>query len=185
MISGAFLVGVAMGFAIGGNLNPGLLSRETVARNDGWFVAQAAPAQIEFKGETIIPRKLEKPVAKPNVVFISPGPKRAEKLPDTPKLADWYTGRFYRVSFSVSEIYYSILVEQITFSGPTGGRRKVTDAFFLNGFKVGEKLGLRLARLTNLKFVKWLAWDTFLLREGKVEFMIKALPDGKFKVGRR
>lgn len=88
--------------------------------------------------------------------------------------------RGLRVILSVSEIYYSIAVEEISYGLTEGDPDIITHSFFLSGFDVAPSIGLR--RFTALKFQKWIAWNEFELQENELQFRVRYTPERNFEL---
>ena len=125
--------------------------------------------------------------AEKNTVYMTRGPKwYDEKESDEynqKHYSDVSFGKFYRVYFIVNEIYYSLLIEELEYSGVEGSNIKTTNTYFITGFEIGEKV-LKLHRLTNLKFVEWKSWDSFIIKESDTHLKIRLKPNGKITVER-
>ena len=83
----------------------------------------------------------------------------------------------YRISFVLSEIYYSLLIEKISLGIKEGEKRFICDSFFYTGFDVAEDI-LQYGRLTNLEFKEWIAYNRFHLLEGDLALQFEIMNDG-------
>ncbi len=72
---------------------------------------------------------------------------------------------FYRVSLVLEEIYYSIMIEKISRGLEEGDPVKIVSKYFYSGFEVCKNLECRM--LTDVKFIKWKAFNTFLVKENE------------------
>jgi len=95
--------------------------------------------------------------------------------------SDVSIGKFYRVYFLVYEIYYSLLIEEMEYSGVEGSKIKSVNTYFITGFEIGTK-ALKYNRLTDLHFVNWDSWNTFIVKESDTKLKIRIKPQGKFSV---
>ncbi len=95
--------------------------------------------------------------------------------------ADVSIGKFYRVYFLVYEIYYSLLIEEMAYSGVEGSNIKSINTNFITGFEIGEKVS-KMRRLTNLRFENWESWNTFLVKESDTLLKIRIRQNGNFSV---
>ena len=86
--------------------------------------------------------------------------------------------RALRVSLLVSEIYYSIIVEKITYGMTEGDPDVIAASYLMDGFETAPKIGI--ARFTNLHFLRWIAWNEFELKEYEQRFRIRYNQDGSF-----
>ncbi len=59
-----------------------------------------------------------------------------------------------------------------------GEAMKMLDSHFYNGFRIGDVLPKeRYGRLTNLEFVEWSNWKSFVLQEGSTRFSVEISDD--------
>jgi len=85
-----------------------------------------------------------------------------------------------RISFIVAEVYYSIVVEEVTYGLTEGDDNKIVKSYFLEDLLISRHT--KTGPLVNLSFVKWLSWDEFEVKEGDKHFRIRYMKDGKFKI---
>lgn len=121
-----------------------------------------------------------------NVVFMTTGPKQfsaetikaiADKLPTDS------TGKYYRVYFVLNEIYYSLVIEEMSFSGEEGNRIKSELNYFVSGAEFAKEL-LTIKRLTNFKFLRWDSPTVFLVTEGEVVIQVQIQSNNRLIVER-
>lgn len=138
--------------------------------------AQEYPLEIkEWSGE----------IADVNAVYMTSGPEwydeEASNEYNQQHAADASIGKFYRVYFLVYEIYYSLLIEEMAYSGIEGSNIKSINTSFITGFEIGAKV-LKMRRLTNLQFENWDSWNTFLVKESDTLLKIRIKQNGNFSV---
>ena len=109
-----------------------------------------------------------------NCVFLTAGPGFHE--PTDPK-SDWCKGFRYRVSFMVTEIYYSILIEKLSFEGWECSDIFITNSYFYKAFKIGDLLKLK-GELGYIEFLEWLSFDSFKIQIHKKDYFVKILKNG-------
>lgn len=102
-------------------------------------------------------------------VFISKGPEHIER--EVPAPADGWIGKYYRVGFQLSEIYYSISLEEINHNDLFRPREYINSTYRINGFELAGILNLKYKRITELKFVSWRDWNSFVLNVNKSEYI--------------
>ena len=124
-------------------------------------------------------------IANINAVYMTSGPEwfdeKASNEYNRQHAADTSIGKYYRVYFLVYEIYYSVLIEEMAYSGVEGSSIKSINTNFITGFEIGEKV-LKMRRLTNLQFEKWDSWNSFLVKESDTLLKIRIKQNGNFSV---
>jgi hypothetical protein len=110
-----------------------------------------------------------------NCVFLSHGPP-SYYLPINPK-SDWCQGFRYRVNLLVHEIYYSILVEKLSFEGWECMDISITGSYYFNSFKIGDLLKLK-GELGSMKFLEWISHDSFKIEIQEIPYLVKILENG-------
>jgi len=108
----------------------------------------------------IIPENWNGDHASVNCVFLTAGPGFHE--PTDPK-SDWCKGFRYRVSFIVAKIYYSILIEKLSFEGRECSDISITNSYFFNNFKIGDAIEYK-GELASIKFLEWLSYNSFKIK---------------------
>lgn len=78
---------------------------------------------------------------------------------------DGWIGRRFRVSFLLSEIYYSLIIDEIEHNDTKRPREYIKNSYFVNGFELSRKLDIPHKRITSLDFIDW---------KSKTEFKLKA-----------
>ena len=96
-----------------------------------------------------------------------------------------YDGSFkYRVSFILSEIYYSLLIEKIKLPRKESEEKKAIERNLYTGFDIAENI-LEYGRLTNLSFKGWKDFRTFELLESDESLEIEILSNGEIKITKK
>ena len=134
---------------------------------------------------TLTPIKWNSTNADVNAVFLTRGPnlfdEEATDEYNRKNATDAAIGKFYRVYFLVYEIYYSLLIEELKYSGIEGSDIEIVNTYFVTGFDIGMK-ATKYGRLTNLQFVAWNSWNTFTIRENDVDLVVRVKPNDKITV---
>ena len=138
-----------------------------------------APASAQTY--TFSPKKLEHSIADVNCIFLSAGPKHYVEVPPAPCCADECRGKSYRVSFLLRETCCNIAIEELYLGGAGCSDIKVVNTFLLTGSDIIHKLR-KIHKLTDLKFIRWKSWNSFIIQESDDRLLISALPDGAFKI---
>lgn len=125
----------------------------------------------------LLPKKWEGANASVNCEFLTQGPRFY--LPTEPK-SDDCRGFRYRVNFIVHEIYYSLMIEKLSFGGIECMDISLEDSWFYSTFKIGDLLGIR-GELASMEFIEWKSVDSFQFRIYKREFLVKILEEGKLQ----
>ena len=73
---------------------------------------------------------------------------------------------YYRVGWLLSEIYYLITLEKIvtSYSVNSEGERHTQWTYVLDGEDIAQELKIKGEAITDIQFVKWKDWDTFILK---------------------
>ena len=85
-----------------------------------------------------------------------------------------------RVSFYVSEIYYSMVLEVIQLGPSEDIPAKIVERYNYSGFNIGNKINL--GSLVNTKLVKWMRWNKFQLIEQGRLFTIEFHSGGEIEI---
>ncbi|MFY0607667.1 MAG: hypothetical protein JXR10_13200 [Cyclobacteriaceae bacterium] len=145
------------------------------------------------QSQTVEPYKFPQSLKNINadIDFLTTGDKFYKVTGTSEQFEQWkkdseYDGSYrYRVSFVLSEIYYSILIEKTQLPWKEGDARKVIEQNFYTGFDIAENI-LEYGRLTNLDFKEWKDFRTFELAESDDEIIeIQILTNGKIKVTKK
>ena len=91
------------------------------------------------------------------------------------------TKTFYRVYFLVYEVYYSLLIEEMTYSGIENSDITSKNKSFITGYEIASKFP-NLLNLTNLRFIKWTSPTSFIINENETKLKINIKPQEKFTV---
>ncbi|NQY75067.1 MAG: hypothetical protein HRT90_09935 [Candidatus Margulisbacteria bacterium] len=100
-------------------------------------------------------------------VYLNTGPRRPIELKNNkPINLEQYIETSYRVGFILSEIYYSLSIEEINW-GNEERDPEVEMTYFINVYKLwSEEFGNKEKgeAIVNIKFIKWENWNTFILK---------------------
>lgn len=87
-----------------------------------------------------------------------------------------------RLSLVLSEVYFSVIIEEIYRDPAKEGEPSVESAHILTGRELSQQIGT--TKLTELHFVRWVSASEAKLRNGDVQFIIERLSRGKYDVRR-
>jgi len=91
------------------------------------------------------------------------------------------TKTFYRVYFLVYEVYYSLLIEEMSYSGIENSDVKSKNKSFITGYEIASKFP-KLLNLTNLRFINWVSPTSFIIDENGTNLKINIKPQREFTV---
>lgn len=126
-------------------------------------LASVAVAQ----GADLEARKID-PIANPNVRFSTVGP--------------YGSGPLLRLSLLLSEVYYSVAVEELYEDPLKEGAPSVEAAYLLPGRSIAVLL--EESKLTQLQFVRWRSPVEVELTNGDLRFLLRRTGPGQFEVRR-
>lgn len=120
-------------------------------------------------------------VALSNCIYLNRGP---EKPYDKKSPINEYIPESYRVSFSLFEIYYNIDIEKIKAPTEEGRMPTITESYNINGIELAEKINLEEKGevITDIKFIKWNSWDSFVLKIHGKTVKFKILENSKLEL---
>ncbi len=128
----------------------------------------------------IKPAKWDGDHASVNCVFLTAGPSFYE--PTDPK-SDYSKGFHYRVNFMVAEIYYSIMIEKLSFEGIEGSEISITNSYFYDTFRIADLLELK-GELGFIEFLEWLSYDSFKIQIKDNNYLVKILKNGSCQISK-
>ncbi len=120
----------------------------------------AASAVLEPKEKSPVSIPLE-------VIFITTGPRDSGV-------------RALRVIFLVSEVYYSLAIEDVAYGFIEGDDDKITNSYFLDGDNIASIA--KRSSLTATNFRRWINWNEFELEDNGTVFRLRYTTERKFEV---
>lgn len=128
--------------------------------------------------EEITPENWDNDHASVNCVFLTAGPRYFYEPTD--QKSDYCKGFRYRVNFIVAEIYYSIMIEKLSFEGIECSDISITNSYFYNTFKIEDLLKLK-GELASIEFLEWLSYDSFKIQIHRNDYIVKIQENGNCK----
>jgi hypothetical protein len=146
-----------------------------------FILAFKLSAQTEVKASSV-----NIPSPDPSIIYLDCGPSFYvdsleniyKEYSDSISITD---ERFYRVSFVIEEIYYSLMIELVSRGLDEGSEINVLQKYFYSGFDI-NKIANPNGRLVDLEFNKWKSYKKFTLKEYKQNISIEILSNGNLKV---
>lgn len=143
-----------------------------------WLVIMILASPVLAGPVTVETKTLSSPVADPFVGFISLGPKH-EFEPIYRVLEPGACALLaHRVSVLNYASYDSLVIEELGFAGSKCQDMKVTKSLSVNGVTLGYALGEGTRFAWKIEFLKWEAWNTFIVRSAKKEFRFRLNSSG-------
>ncbi len=154
------------------------LNRESVRRQQVKFrlaslvlfvvAPLAATSSTARADREVEPVRAIEPIVNPKVRYVSTGPSGA--------------GPLLRLTILLSEVYYSVVVEEIFEDPLKEGEPSIESAHLLTGAALGGPLGF--SKLTQLGFVRWHSPAEAELANGDMRFILTRTGRGAFSIRR-
>jgi hypothetical protein len=142
-----------------------------MARNKLWIIYMALLVCLlspNTYAATLLEPKEKSPISiSLEVDFLTTGPRDSGT-------------RALRVIFLVSEVYYSLAIEDVAYGLTEGDADTISHSYYLNGIDIASAAGQ--SSLTALNFRRWIKWNEFELEDNGTVFRIRYTPARKFEV---